>query len=487
MIEDLVKIHDKFSAEIKLRFNARKKQKINDFSVNTWIFVPSGLDINRHTYDKAHFYRDMKSNIRLVTPVYILRDIAEGDISPFNQLSGAFEKLASQPSRTHLAAYEYHIKMFLTILKSSLRDEIAHILKNFIRDDQVFLTEAYCRNVEAIAVRFRNLRRIINVPTVSPGMLNYYLFGDEFLSNLIEQHTFRLIKGLKEAQAGPKKGTFETLGRLIRDEIAYRKMSGYPVISKNNPRINRDLVFRFNLLKKYAESELFLSGRKKRDGVLVEQIYFSIAAGLSMIFATIVAFSFQQAYGNFTMPFFVALVISYMLKDRIKELGRYYFAHKLGRRYFDFKTHISLNNNYIGFMKEAMDFVPEAKVPEEVLKIRDRSAILEANNRFDTEKVILYRKLVRLDREKLDMCSQYPTAGMNEIIRFNVLNFMQKMDNPMVPLYLPDEGKGYEIVKAERIYYINLIMQFNHEGRTTYRRYRIHLNRKGIREVEMFQ
>ena len=206
-----------------------------------------------------------------------------------------------------------------------------------------------------------------------------------------------------------------------------------------------------------------------------------------MIFATVVAFSFQQAYGNFTMPFFVALVISYMLKDRIKELGRYYFAHKLGRRYFDYKTHVSLNNNHIGYMKEAMDFVPEAKVPQDVLKVRDRSAILEANNRFDTEKVILYRKLVRLDREKLDLCSQYPTAGMNEIIRFNVLNFMQKMDNPMVPLYLPDDNKGYEIVKAERIYYINLILQCNHEGRTSYRRYRIHVNRKGIREVESFQ
>ena len=37
-----------------------------------------------------------------------------------------------------------------------------------------------------------------------------------------------------------------------------------------------------------------------------------------MIFATGIAFAFQQKYGNFTIPLFVALVISYMLKDRIK-------------------------------------------------------------------------------------------------------------------------------------------------------------------------
>ena len=65
MIEELVKIHDKFSVEIKLGFNARRKQEVNDFSVNTWIFIPNSLDINRTTYLKTDFYRDLKSNIRL--------------------------------------------------------------------------------------------------------------------------------------------------------------------------------------------------------------------------------------------------------------------------------------------------------------------------------------------------------------------------------------------------------------------------------------
>lgn len=33
----------------------------------------------------------------------------------------------------------------------------------------------------------------------------------------------------------------------------------------------------------------------------------------------------------------IVLVISYMLKDRIKDLLRYYFAHKLGNKYYDKK------------------------------------------------------------------------------------------------------------------------------------------------------
>jgi hypothetical protein len=131
-----------------------------------------------------------------------------------------------------------------------------------------------------------------------------------------------------------------------------------------------------------------------------------------------------------------------------------------------------------------MVFTSQSKVPAEVSKIRSRSAILEADNRSNREKIILYRKLVRLNRQSLNDCSQYPTNGMNDIVRFNVSNFIQKMDNPIVPLYTPGENGEIEIVKGEKMYYINLVLQLNNEDQITYKRYRIVLNRKGIREIE---
>jgi hypothetical protein len=131
-------------------------------------------------------------------------------------------------------------------------------------------------------------------------------------------------------------------------------------------------------------------------------------------------------------------------------------------------------------------FGQESTVPAEVLKVRNRSAILEADNRNNREKIILYRKLVRLNRKSLNDCSPYPTAGMNDIVRFNVSNFIQKMDNPVVPLYAPGDNGVFEIVKGEKMYYINLVLQLKNEEQLDYKRYRIVLNRKGIREIEMF-
>ena len=93
-------------------------------------------------------------------------------------------------------------------------------------------------------------------------------------------------------------------------------------------------------MKKYVSSILHLSTDAQREGTGVEQFLMAIAAGISMIFATIVAFYFQRIYGNFTFPVFVALVIGYMFKDRIKEAGRALFSDKLHNFIYDRRINI---------------------------------------------------------------------------------------------------------------------------------------------------
>ncbi len=483
MIEEQIKIHDKFSLEIKLGFLARE-QKINEFAVNTWIFIPNSLDINRWNYQKDDFYKDLKTNIRLITPVYTLEQLASEYEEPFLFLKDAVEGLAGHSPSGSAPDYEYHIRMYVSIVKSSLREEVAFIAGNENKSHHE-LTDSFVMNTRKVASLYRSLKEKLKKSGLDKNLYNYFSFGDEFLSNLIEQHSFKLIEQLQKKEKLSNEIS-QMLMQLINDEVNYKKENGFLYVQKGNNANNREFVFRLSLLKKYAENELFLDVRRRRDGVWVEQIYFSLAAGISMIFATAVAFSFQREFGNFTMPFFVALVISYMLKDRIKELARYYFAHRWGRRFFDLKTDVSLNNQNIGWHKEGMDFISENKVPEEVIRMRDRSVILEAENRNNKERVILYRKLVQFRRDMLSKVSPYPTAGMNDIIRFNVSAYLRKMDNTEVPLYIPDDDGSVGTVKAEKIYYLNLIMQFRHSDGVRYKRYRISINREGIQGIEQF-
>lgn len=486
MIDIQVQIHDRYSVEFKIGYVVRPQKQVNDFMLNTWIFVPDSLAINSFTYSKNQFYRDVKSNVRLITPIYRLEEVAEEQSLPFMFLGVAFNELVADPSKENLAEYEYQIKMFTSIVKSALRKTTYGILHNQKEDDLKVLVKSYVNNVQKITGRYRVLREIIKNPSVPQEMLIYFSFGDEFLSNLVEQYTYGILERLKKYDPQSFALVEKPLMDMLKAEISYKRSQGYWVVDKESPDNNRNLVFRRHLLKKYTESHLFLNAKKKKEGVVQEQVYYSLAAGISMIFATTIAFSFQQKYGNFTMPLFVALVVSYMLKDRIKDLIRYYFAHRLGKKYFDNKTLISIKDNPIGWMKEGVDFITEDRVPEEVMNIRDRSDLLEAENRNTEEKIILYRKLVSIDAQALDDNNQYDISGINDILRYNISNFIQKMDNPEVPLYLPDEKGGYEIISGDKIYYINFLMQFQYEGNINYKRFRLIVSRNGIQGIEKF-
>ena len=273
--------------------------------------------------------------------------------------------MASDSTRTSRREYEYQIKMFMAILKSSMRDEILHIFNNPLKEDIPYLCENYIHNLQQITNKYRSLRTIINVPTVSEKVLNYFFFGDEFMSNIIDQHTYRLIRFLEKNQLENKDEIINNLKNLLKSEFKYKNEKKYQVINEEDQENNQEIIYKQGVLKKYIESDLYLKSDQKRDGFFVEQIYYSIAAGVSMIFATAIAFSFQQKFGNFTMPLFAALVVSYMLKDRIKDLMRFYFAHKLGPKYYDNKI------DYV--LAEIMDLPVIFSNTVEVLGVKSRS------------------------------------------------------------------------------------------------------------------
>ncbi len=484
MIDIMTKIHDKFSIEFKVGFVTRRKTRHNDFSVYMWIFVPSSLDINPSTYSKSDFYRDVKSNIRLITPRFLLRNIASGEAIPLQHLRQAFEHLASDPTRTNVAEYEAQIKIFSAIVKSAMREEVGHICNEEQREDDVrFLCREFIKNIRHILAEYRGLRNVINTPRVSKHLMECFGFGDEFMSYMLNQYTFRLINHISHHQE-LYKAEIASLSTLVRDEQRYREQVGYLSVSEDDALENRNLIYSHGVLKKYVESTLYLRVPKQRDGVMVEQIYYSIAAGLSMIFATIISFYFQQRFGNFTWPFFIVLVISYMGKDRIKELARYYFAHRKGSKYFDNKAKINIKEQNIGWIKEGVDFLQRDNIPAEVKQLREKGPITPVEDAVQDDQVLLYRKSVHIDRERLVANNVYHTDGINDIIRLNISNYIQKMDNPYVPLYILDDDNSLRKVNCKKVYFLNIVMQYQYDDRIDYKRFRVSISRNGIESIK---
>ena len=127
MIEIQTNIHDQFSIEFKVGFSGTEGVKMDHFDVNSWIFIPNGLDINTQTYSKERFYADMKSNVRLLTPAFTLKQMVEGEEAPIHHVRQALEVLLNESTPEHLDEFEFQLKLFASIFKSAIRNETANL------------------------------------------------------------------------------------------------------------------------------------------------------------------------------------------------------------------------------------------------------------------------------------------------------------------------------------------------------------------------
>lgn len=127
------------------------------------------------------------------------------------------------------------------------------------------------------------------------------------------------------------------LSRLLERNIALAKQHKFKLHDDSEEGQER-LLNKLHLGRKVINTPYKVKRKKLKNGQYAEQLIFGVAAALAMAFATAVAFFTQQAFGNFSTPFFFSLVISYILKDRIKELGRQYLMQVFSSRYFQHQS-----------------------------------------------------------------------------------------------------------------------------------------------------
>ena len=275
----------------------------------------------------------------------------------------------------------------------------------------------------------------------------------------------------------------ESAINFLDEELDYQRRCRFLLPEDGKQEINRSFLHRTGQLKKYIESDLYILSDKKSNVFFWQQVFFMIAAGLSMVFATVISFSFQQTYGNFTLPLFIALVVSYMFKDRIKDLMHYWFANKLGSKFYDYKMKLALHGDAVGWAKEGCDFVNEEKLPYEIRAQRGRVSELEAGYCALRETVLVYRRRVSILGKQLRRLSHFPLEGLNDIIRINLRDFLRRMDSPHVPVYI-NEGQGdFHIQQAEKVYYLHFVIRYRYQGKTGYKRFRVGLTRRGIMDL----
>ena len=483
-IDETIRIRDLHQFEIKLHYPLSRESASTTYDLECYIFIPHSLGMHRANYSKAKFYDDLHTHIRFKTPSISLTGIVAGQDSPLAKLEASAIPLQDGDHRADFGAFEYRLKLFSCILQSSLRDFVIFFGETAEPDDRSRLVQKYLRDVVAITDAYRALRARIFLPAVPSQARAIYAFGDEYVSLLVERNSYDVLGHLRDVDPSALGKSQRKIMDLVAHEVHYREDRRYPSIPTDESD-NEELIFRRNVLKKYMHTVLFLNTRTQEEGRVIEHGLFGLAAGASMLFATVVLFLSQSFYGPLTLPVFLALVVGYMFKDRIKEMLRVYFSRKVSSVLFDHKTRVYSDPRHpIGQCRESVDFVDEAKVPDRIVKIRDRDHITEIESDWVSEDVLRYRKRIKLSSQAITSAYRdIDTDGINDIMRLNVAEFTRRMGNPRKELYVLEKD-DYRRVKAERVYHLNMVLRYGGEDGVRYKRLRIVLNRRKIKRIE---
>jgi hypothetical protein len=492
--------HDRHQVELKLDYQLDRGKETR-YRISTYIFVPRSLGITEESYPKTEIYRDIKNYIRIKTPQMSLRDLIDNDLSPLSMV----EQIIHQPgwylNEMQNEQVIHALRLFGAMFKSSLREHlnlverriklaspglnIHHLVGNLI--DEMILES------EKIGARYRMFYADFNLPYIRRPVFLAHLLVDEYISLLIEESATELFKVVSQHYDGTNQAHYcQRLNEIVERETAHRNLRGYDSVLKIGDD-NEVYAFRASVIKKYVSGVLHLSIEAQREGKAMEQVLLAIAAGISMFFATAVAFYFQSVYGSFTFPAFVALIVGYMFKDRIKQLGQTLFAGKLQANLFDRRINIkTLDGKYeLATLREKITFLKESEIPSEVRFARQRDPFADLDNDQKGETIICHTKDIVLNADlfRKAFAGLPKISGLNDIIRYDIYRYLRKMDDPVDENLLLREGR-VEVVHAQKVYHINVVSQYSSASfgnEKIYRRMRLVLNRLGIKRIEHIQ
>lgn len=483
MITNKIKIHDKTQFELNLVYNLNKNSQHNSYEVESYFFIPRSLDINSQTYRKEMFYGDLQNYIRFKTPNVNLKLFLENNNSPFLNLMKSIDRLVLRNSNSNQTQFETQVKMFCSILRTSINNQ-----KSIIYDSKDSKIEnehikEFIKTVKRIEKKYRSQASKLRKIKESKDLKELFDLGDEAMSFMIEDGASDIIRIQKKKK---HKSIFRSeLITLITDEINHRKNHKFTYLSDEFEG-KEGLIYKKSVLKKFISSAMFVHSERKNDGKIIEQVVFSLAAGLAMIFAAGVTLFSQQKYGTFAGPVFMIAVISYMFKDRIKDISKILILKKLSKYFADYKTKLFQNDKEVwGKCKESFDFISESAIPNKILKKRKRKAVSNLGIFKGDESIIRYHKEMQINMSKFShRCEGYPIVALHDIIRFDISSFLKKMASPKKSIYVLNTDDELEKIYGQKVYHISMLLKFKSKDREEYTRYRLILNKDGIKRIE---
>ncbi len=483
----------------------------HSYQVESYFLFPLQMKITRSTYPLEYFYRDVKSFLNFRIPKLTFKEIMglteDTERSPLLKIREHVARNNPTPEEQNFIVQEAQIFAcsYFTFIVRKTRKIAAGLSKYGEGDGEAEKTRKLIDDSFAkVNAVYKEWQKVLHMTDAVFPMLREDLREvDEYIVNNL--HDF-LLKAQKSFDANA--GTYTKEWRsIVRSKLRalriYSKQKNYQWIDdKSDERELETYLHRRGFLKRRVWSALYLNTRTKSLFKIQSQAGAMVAAGIAGFWAAfaqlLVGFTgtFQNnqgaGWGLSTFIVITALTFAYILKDRIKELGRGYFKGSLFRDLPDSSSRIiyrqsgdNQNPLEIGYHEEKVEFVEIDGLPKPIKSLIESMAPERLN--ADALSIIHYRKRMGLQGEKIRYMKRKIRA-LYTFFRLNVSNMLAPLDLPYEELAVSTTRLQATTRQVPKVYYVDLVMQITMkveaEEKSEYEYFRMVLDKRGIKRID---
>ncbi len=492
--ESSIERHDLYNFESKIDYTLEiTEKKTTSYVLATYLFIPSSLQINKDSYSKEQFFSDINNRIRFKTPKMSIEEILDkrNELSPMNTIMKALKDIEYRKSnRDIITKIQRELCLLADIIKVSLRHQFNYIQNNYNNLKKKYnvleMINSYLESIKILQAKLELMGTKILMSQIPIKLREAFQFADEYISLQIEKWLTRSLKVFEDKFSQEIK---ISMIEVIEKEQKHREYLKSSLIILENAN-NETFSYQEGIMKKFVQGVLYLEKKKKDPKSQSLEIFYSVAAGVAMFFSLFFGFLILSFFAMYSIPFIIATVVIYMLKDRIKDNIRGVSQKAVGSMFPDQRIDIvdGFNKEKIGKSKEIVNFKSKNKIPPEILRIRRSSNISSIEEKGKPEEVILYEKKITLFNKKI---KQFHTRrrDISDVIRFNVRGFLRYADDPIQFLSKWNrDKKKVEIIPISKVYHVNLVLKLtSFKGKKVntihYKKFRVIIDQKGIKRV----
>ncbi|MBN2625159.1 MAG: hypothetical protein JXA95_00730 [Spirochaetales bacterium] len=483
----MVKQHSRYQVEFKHHYPLSRERN-NGYILDIFLLSPFTLDIRDSTYSRQEILSDTHIYTRYTIYRTTLEDLLDRNnrVSPLIRLENMLGKnriFTTEENRLILYEFRVLANVFLELMddkENRIKELIQTIGPSPALKGEVIL---FYERLEEILSRFRALR----IPEKNHGRYgtqigHAFLLADELISLTVESVLAPLLSLFNDAEGATGK---KRIRKLLLREIEYRRSRNYAVLDGDDQsEENRErTIYRESILKKWAHSVNYMDNRDSSLNRNTSQLLAAVAAAVAMAFAVIATLYANRFFVTYSLPWILIAVLSYSLKDRIKEGLRAIFKRIIPVIISDRTDNLydNLVSRPVGRARLSVEHMKMKDLPADIARFYGtegdalKSILRPAN-------VLHLRRRVRIYGKKLTT-SHVRLNSLTEVFRLNLFRFTRNMDDPEKKLWYL-EGEIPLSLMGSRAYRLKVAVKVtDNQGSVRNAYYKVHMRQDGITKV----